>query len=292
MWRKIFQSVFQTKRTDPELILETIANEYLDRRLVGDSMDEIRDALYGHFSVAKPVEFWIGYYNPIPFGNLMFAGQTKRMPEDALALGEIAYTIFCHNGIYPRPREGQGPRDSACEYDTMSKICRKCKVQMAVFEATGKKVDPSLWEMMKSWSALDQEIGAANATWEETLESASHEPETRDTRDRIEGVPPSEGLFGTKWLMPMEQVLDVVPRPELRYENKLTHSGNYHGRRASFSYHFKDSLLAEIWVCLNDSSEKDFNRTQAYLSAEFGLMPPPVVTEMPWKGRASNAQEL
>ena len=263
----------RTKAVGQELILERIAREYLTRRQGGETMDQIADMLYKHYSISKPVEFWIGYYNPIPFGNLNLAGVTKQLPEDARRLGEIAYSLLCNRGIYPTPREGQGPRDSACEYDAMTKICSVCSSQIVVLEALGKKVDPSLWEMMKRWSALDAEIANANASWQKMAERATRKPSFPEMRDKTEGIHTSEGLFGTKWLMPMDQVLQIIPEAEDRSADRCVHFGKYYGRRATFSYDFKNNQLTEISVCLNNSSEKDFNLMQARLSEDFGPMP-------------------
>lgn len=270
----VWAKMAQARGLDQDIVLERIASEYLALRQKHETMDQIKDALYRLYSVTEPVEFWQDYFNPLPFGNLMFAGYAKKMPEDALRLGEIAFTILCHRGIYPSPREDQGPRDSACEYDAMTKICSKCMDQMVVLEATGKKVDSSLWEMMRKWSALESEISILNASWEKALRP-SPRPEMRDT---TEGIAASEGLFGTKWLMPMEQVLQIVPQVDERTSDAFSHFGNYYGRQATFSYLFRSNLLTQISVCLNNSSEKDFNRMQALLSANLGPLPLPAPT--------------
>jgi len=55
--------------------------------------------------------------------------------------------------------------------------------------------------------------------------------------------------------------------------------GKYRGRRATFGYNFKNGLLTEILVCLNNSSEKEFKQMHAQLSADFGPLPPAVPTE-------------
>src|SRR5205809_69169 len=81
VWAKSVQAI----AVDREFVLERIAKEYLARRQKGETMDQIQDALYNHYSISKPVEFWIGYYNPLPFGNLTFAGVTKQMPEELYA---------------------------------------------------------------------------------------------------------------------------------------------------------------------------------------------------------------
>ena len=248
----------RTKAVGQELILERIAKEYLTRRQNGETMDQIADALYKHYGISKPVEFWIGYYNPLPFGNLNLAGVTKQLPEDARRLGEISYSLLCNRGIYPTPREGQGPRDSACEYDAMTKICSVCSSQMVVLEALGKKVDPALWEMMKKWSALDVEIAKANAQWEKMFQKALSEPERPEMQDKIKGTHQSDGLFGTRWLMTMDEALQVLPEPEETRHNSVSHFGKYHGRRATFSYYFENDSLAEISVCLNKSGSSTF----------------------------------
>lgn len=268
-WAKSIQG----RLIDQDFVLERIAKEYLARRQKGETMDQIKGALYEHYSISKPVQFWSGYYNPLPFGNLTFAGVTKQMPEDARCLGEITYSILCNRGIYPTPRERQGPRDSACEYDAMTKIFRKCRLQMVVSEAMGKKVGASLWEMMKKWSALDDEIAFTNAQWEKWFQKNLRKPEWPKMQDKIEGIDQSEGLFGTKWLMPMDQVLQIIPETENQSADRCVHFGKYHGRRATFIYCFENNLLAKISVCLNKSSEKEFNRMQARLSADFGTMP-------------------
>lgn len=268
-WRKMVRA----RSAEQDSILEKIAKVYLERRQTGETMNQIKDVLHKHYSISRPMEFLMGYYNPIPSGNIVFAAYVKKMPEDALALGEITYTILRHRGIYPMPSEGQGVTDSAYEYDAMTKICNRFKKQMTALEAAGKKIDPGLSEMMKRWSALDGEIATANATWEKTLEGVPSEPERPEMLDKTEGIPPSKGLFGTTWLMTMNEVLEVVPQSVETTHDAIRHFGKYHGRRATFSYYFEKNTLTEISVCLNDSSEKDFVRMQARLSADFGPMP-------------------
>lgn len=145
---------------------------------------------------------------------------------------------------------------------------------MVVSEALGKKVDASLWEMMKKWSAMDNEIADANAKWEKMVQKALREPDRPEMQDKIDGVGQSEGLFETKWLMTMSETLKVIPEPEERRHNAFSHFGKYHGRRATFSYYFENGLLTEISLCLNKSSEKEFKQMHARLSADFGPMPP------------------
>ena len=126
---------------------------------------------------------------------------------------------------------------------------------MVVFEASGNKIAPSLKEMMKKWSALENDIAFVNAQWE----AAVRKPPRPEMRDKTEGIPASEGLFGAKWLMPMEQVLQIAPQPVPFFQDKVDnfyHFGKYHGRQASFIYYFENNLLTEIWVCLNKISEK------------------------------------
>jgi len=85
-------------------------------------------------------------------------------------------------------------------------------------------------------------------------------------------------LFGAKWLMPIEQVLQIAPQPvpffQIKSDN-FYHFGKYHSRQATFSYYFENNLLTEIWVCINKSSEKIFRRMQAHLSTDFGSMSVP-----------------
>ena len=68
----------------------------------------------------------------------------------------------------------------------------------------------------------------------------------------------------------------MVPQQlETTAREGLSHFGKYCGRNATFSYHFNQNLLTEIWVCINDSSERKFTRTQARLSEDFDPMSAP-----------------
>lgn len=129
--------------------------------------------------------------------------------------------------------------------------------------------------MLKEWTDLENEIAtreAALADWEELLRN----PPRPEMKMLKEGIRASEGLFGTKWLMTMEQVSEIIPRSPMEQRSEsLSHFGKFYGRDAGFSYHFKNNLLREIWVVVNDSSEKDFQRVQSRLTAEFGPMPAP-----------------
>jgi hypothetical protein len=277
-WSKIKRA----KEFSLDYIPERVATEFIKRRSNGESMDQIRDSLYKEFSLEEwPLPRIDGDaldFHPIPFSDLKLAVYVKEMPADALRLGEITYTILYRTGIYPSPRFNQWPRDSAYQYDAMARTSRKCVIHMVVFEASGNKIDPSLKEMMKKWSILENDIAFVNAQWE----AAVHKPPRPEMRDKTEGIPASEGLFGTKWLMPMEQVLQIAPQPVPFFQDKVDnfyHFGKYHGRQASFSYYFENNLLTEIWVCLNKSSEKQFRRMQTRLSTDFGSMSVPAPSE-------------
>lgn len=139
----ILSKAAQAKQFDRDSTPEKIASEYIKRRSNGENMDQIRDALYKHYAIAKPVEFWMVVYHPMPFGDLRSGLSKEEWPEDALALGEITYTILCHRGIYPSPREGQS-RHWAYEYDAMTRIRSKCGMWLTHLELTGEKFDPAL----------------------------------------------------------------------------------------------------------------------------------------------------
>ena len=163
----------QARELDRESILEKIATEYLKRRSSGDTMDQIKDSLYKQFSIIESEEF-----NPIPFGNILLASFKKDIPSDAYQLGEIAYTILCHETVYPKPRDAQGPRDCNYQFDALSRVCRKCISGMVhqeiISDATSTnyradqswKVDPAILDTMKQWSALEQEILKFNGEME------------------------------------------------------------------------------------------------------------------------------
>jgi hypothetical protein len=279
VWLLFFWSkIKRAKEFSLDYIPERVATEFIKRRSSGESMDQIRDSLYREFSLEEwPLPRIDGRaldFHPIPFSDLRLAGYVKEMPADALRLGEIAYTILYRTGIYPLPRDNQWPRDSAYQYDAMARIGRKCIVHMVVFEVSGNKIDPCLKEMMKKWSALESEISIVNAQ----LEAAIRKPPRPEMRDKTEGIPTSEGLFGAKWLMPMEHVLQIAPQPvpffQIKSDN-FCHFGKYNGQQASFSYYFENNQLTEIWVCVNKSSEKKFRRMQSHLSTDFGPMSAP-----------------
>ena len=121
---------------------------------------------------------------------------------------------------------------------------------------------------------LESEISNVNAQWE----AAIRKPPRPEMRDKTEGISASEGLFGAKWLMPMEYVLQIAPQPvpffQIKSDN-FCHFGKYNGQQASFSYYFENNQLTEIWVCVNKSSEKKFRRMQLHLSTGFGPMSAP-----------------
>jgi hypothetical protein len=277
--------MIQAKAGFRESVLEKIATNYIERRSKGETMDDVRDSLYKHFSLKESFRF-----KPIPFGDLMLILFTEKMPDDALRLGEITYTILCHKGSYPLPRDGLGAKDHACQYDALVRICGKCKIYMVhhelVSDVTSKwyqpdqswKIDPAIPQMMKKWSALVSEISTVNAR----LKEAVRPPPRPEMHDITEGVRASEGLFGTKWLMPMEEVVEIAPQPVPYFQDMVDnfyHFGKYHGRQASFSYYFENNLLTKIWVCHNKSSEKQFRRMQTRLSTDFGSMSVPAPSE-------------
>jgi hypothetical protein len=262
-------------------ILERIANVYLARRQKGETMDQIKDALYRLYSISEPVGFWFGVYNPIPFGNLVLASYAKKMPQEARTLGEITYTIFCREGIFPRPSDGQGPRDAAYEYEAMSEICNSCKTLVIVSQATGKNINSNVADIVKKWTALTDEIAALDTACEKALERMSREPERPEMRAITSSLPPHQGLFGTRWFMPMNEALEVVPYADetISTDDEIRHFGKYHGHAATFCYHFEDDMLTEIFICLNDSSKTAFHRNHSQLCTDFGGMPAPCPSE-------------
>ena len=113
-------------------VLEAIAKEYLVRRQNGETLDQIADSLYKQYPISTPMEFSSGYYNPIPLGKLTFASLIKPIPEEGKQLGKIAYTLLCNRGVYPMPQQGQGRRDSFCEYMALRGIQNECRAQIFV----------------------------------------------------------------------------------------------------------------------------------------------------------------
>ncbi len=155
----------------------------------------------------------------------------------------------------------------------MTSIRGECVAQMVVSNATGQNIDPPLWETIKRWSALDDEI----FTYQASFENLGREPKRLEIRDKMDGVAPSDGLFGTKWLTPLEQVVRILPQETIETSSYgFNFLGKYRGRNSTFGFHFEDSRLTEIAVYLNDSSEKQFRLMQAGLSSDFGELPAPV----------------
>ncbi len=217
----------RARQADLDSVLEKIAVEYFERRQMGETMSQIRAALYRHYSITEPVELEMGSFNPVPFGNFMLIDYVRAMPEDALGLGEIAYSISCHREIYPPPSEDPGIRNRMREYDAMARMCSTCRGEVFFWDGTGKKVDPSLRQMLRDWSVLDSKISA----WEKEWEDSTREPERPEMLDKAVGVNPSEGLFGTSWHMPMEQVIQIAPKAEERKPDSFCHFGMYRARK-------------------------------------------------------------
>jgi DNA polymerase len=308
----VWTKMVQARELDRDEILEKIATEYIKRRSSGDTMDQIRDSLYKQFSVIESEEF-----NPIPFGNILLASFKKDIPDDVYQLGEIAYTILCHETVYPKPREGQGPRECNFQFDALSKVCSKCissmvhqemisgatsvasptdtpKIHAALVEAglvsarpsknyradQSWKVDPAIWETMKQWSALEKEILKFHKEMEEARqETLRPPPKPQEISNKTKRTTASGGLFGTKWLMPMEETIKSVSERVPLYQREkdsFHHFGKYYGHEpATFIYRFENNLLTEICVCLNNSSKEIFNRIHTRLSKDFAPLSAP-----------------
>ena len=128
---------------------------------------------------------------------------------------------------------------------------------------------------MKQWSALEQEILKFNSDMEEARQKTLRPPpKPQEMMGNIaKGTTASDGLFGTKWLMPMEQVLQITPETVEKHPDSFSHFAKYNGQQATISYHFDNNLLTEIWVIINESSEKQFHRNQSKLHLDFGSLP-------------------
>ncbi len=159
-------------------ILRHIACEYIKQRSSGGTTDQVKDSLYQHFSVTESLGF-----NPIPFENLLLASYARKLPGDALELGEIAYTILCYRRMYPRPKgEGliQTPRDAANQYDAVARIFGELKVSMVVSQASGENPEPSIWSMLKECSAIENEISKTNALWHDAISQSATDSRVDD----------------------------------------------------------------------------------------------------------------
>ncbi len=92
-------------------------------------------------------------------------------------------------------------------------------------------------------------------------------------RDAVASGAPA-GLFGTRWLMSMSEVMHIARSAQRQSPDSLMEMRPFYDRKAIITYDFTDDVLLMISVTfLGASSDADFDRTQARLSADYGSMP-------------------
>ena len=116
----------------------------------------------------------------------------------------------------------------------------------------------------------------------EHLYSDAKESVIRELEQEAVSAHAPVGLFGTKWLMPMNEVISIVPSAytEPTSPNILKVFRKFYEREAFINFQFDDDRLMMIWVLFfGPSSSEDFDRTQARLSMDYGTMSAPVFSD-------------